>query len=149
MRRSYSRVLRSFVAVLLLSTFALGTAPAQARRTAGPITLTIWWWGEQEAKGAQGWMNETIRLYEKAHPNIRIKAVLQTTDGLYPAFLAAARAHRGPDIQYLWGGINTLSIAWPGYIAPMSDYIPAGELKHYLNRQEDTYMGKVWSAPWY
>ena len=149
MRRSYSRVLCSLAAALLLGGFARGTAPAQAHRAASPITLTIWWWGEQEAKGAQGWMNETIRLFEQAHPNIRIKAVLQTTNGLYPAFEAAARAHRGPDIQYLWGGINTLSEAWPGYIAPMSDYIPARELKHYLNRQEDTYMGKVWSAPWY
>ena len=27
--------------------------------------------------------------------------MLQTTNGLYPAFEAAARAHRGPDIQYL------------------------------------------------
>src|SRR2546426_10077522 len=107
MRRSYSRVLRSFVAVLLLSTFALGTAPAQARRTAGPITLTIWWWGEQEAKGAQGWMNETIRLYEKAHPNIRIKAVLLTSEGLFPAFLAAARKMRGPGMQNLSTHITT------------------------------------------
>src|ERR687883_400841 len=96
MQRSYSRVLRSLAAALLLGGFALGTAPVQAHHTASPITLTIWWWGEQEAKGAQGWMNETIRLYEKAHPNIRIKAVLQTTNGLYPAFDAAAapRDHR-------------------------------------------------------
>ncbi|HVA88660.1 MAG TPA: hypothetical protein VNL71_02350, partial [Chloroflexota bacterium] len=77
----------------------------QVSRAADKTTLTMWWWGEQEAQGAQGWMNETIRLYEKAHPNIVINAVLQTTNGLVPSFETAAKAHRGPDIQYLWGGI--------------------------------------------
>ena len=31
----------------------------------------------------------------------------------------------------------------------MSDYIPKSELAHYLNAKEDTYDGKVWTAPWY
>ena len=31
----------------------------------------------------------------------------------------------------------------------MSDYIPASELKHYINTAEDTYNGKVWTAGWY
>lgn len=149
MRFLRSSTVRVAGAALLLGALALGATPAYVSRAASPITLTMWWWGDQEAQGAQGWVNETIRLYEKAHPNITIKAVLQTTNGLVPAFETAARAHRGPDIEYLWGGINTLAEAWPGYLAPISDYIPAGELKHYLNRSEETYNGKIWSAPWY
>jgi raffinose/stachyose/melibiose transport system substrate-binding protein len=149
MHRYRVRLLTGVAVLALFSTYAMGPGTAQAHRAAGPTTLTMWWWGDQEAHGAKGWVDETIKLYEKAHPNIVIKAVLQTTNGLYPAFETAARAHRGPDIEYLWGGINTLSEAWPGYVAPISDYIPASELEHYLNRQEDTYAGKVWSAPWY
>src|SRR5579859_7764014 len=141
MRFPLARAFLSIGAVLLL---AGGILPAHAQPSRDSITLTVWWWGEQEASGAKGWMDETVRLYEKAHPNITINTVLQTTNGLYPAFIAAAKAHRGPDIQYLWGGINTLEEVWPGYVAPISDYIPATELQHYLNRQEDTYAGKVW-----
>jgi multiple sugar transport system substrate-binding protein len=129
--------------------FTLGPVGARADHAASQITLTVWWWGDQEAHGAKGWMNQTIKLYEKKHRDIKINAVLQTTDGLYPAFETAAKAHRGPDIQYLWGGINTLTEAWPGYVTPISDLIPASELKHYLNKGEDTYNGKVWSAAWY
>ena len=115
----------------------------------GPVKLTMWWWGEQEAAGAKKWLNDTVALYQKKHPNITIKTVLQTTDGLIPAFKAAAAAKKGPDIQYFWGGIWSLDDAWAGNQKPVSDYIPASELKHYLNASEDTYGGKVWTAPWY
>lgn len=143
--------IRAMAVAAALAALVAGVAPAHVTgaHAAGKTTLTMWWWGEQEAQGAQKWLNESIALYEKAHPNIAINPVLQTTNGLVPAFETAAKARRGPDIQYLWGGINTLAEAWPGYIAPMSDYIPASELKHYLNTSEDTYNGKIWSAPWY
>src|SRR5207244_4725658 len=62
---------------------------------------------------------------------------------------AAAAAKKGPDLQYFWGGIWSLEDAWAGSTKPVSDYIPAAELKHYLNTAEDTYNGKVWTAGWY
>ena len=90
-----------------------------------------------------------MALYHKKHPNVTIKTVLQTTNGLVPAFKAAAAAKKGPDIQYFWGGIWSLEDAWAGSTKPVSDYIPASELKHYINTAEDTYNGKVWTAGWY
>src|SRR5690242_2007814 len=115
----------------------------------GPVNLTMWWWGEQEAAGAKKWLADTIALYHKKHPNVTIKTVLQTTNGLVPAFKAAAAAKKGPDLQYFWGGIWSLEDAWAGSTKPVSDYIPKSELKHYLNTSEDTYNGKVWTAGWY
>jgi raffinose/stachyose/melibiose transport system substrate-binding protein len=113
------------------------------------VSLTMWWWGEQEAAGAKQWLTDTIGLYNKKHRNVTIKTVLQTTDGLIPAFKAAAAAKKGPDIQYFWGGIWSLEDAWAGNTKPVSDYIPRSELKHYLNASEETYAGKIWTAPWY
>jgi multiple sugar transport system substrate-binding protein len=75
-------------------------APVQPTAAAAePIKLVIWWWGEQEAPGAQKFMDETIAEYQKLHPNITIEAVLQSTDTLIPSFQAAAAAKDGPDIQ--------------------------------------------------
>ncbi|NUR75955.1 MAG: extracellular solute-binding protein [Thermoleophilia bacterium] len=126
-----------------------GQAAARAAFPTGPVHLTMWWWGEQEAAGAKGWLADTVRLYEQKHPNVTIKTVLQTTDGLIPSFKAAAAAKKGPDLQYFWGGIWSVGDAWAGNTKPVSDYIPRSELRHYLNIREDTWNGKVWTAPWY
>ena len=145
------------VVATLAAAALLGSAASAARPNthsaqqdpSAPVNLTMWWWGEQEAAGAKNWLAQTINLYEKKHPNVKIKTVLQTTDGLIPAFKAAAAAKKGPDIQYFWGGIWSLDDAWLGNQKPVSDYIPKSELRHYLNAKEDTYAGKVWTAPWY
>lgn len=151
-RKLQLAVVAAALAAALMATAALAARTSATSKTAfptGPVNLTMWWWGEQEAAGAKGWLNQTIALYAKKHPNVKIKTVLQTTDGLIPAFKAAAAAKKGPDIQYFWGGIWSLDDAWAGNTKPVSDYIPKSELKHYLNASEDTYDGKVWTAPWY
>jgi raffinose/stachyose/melibiose transport system substrate-binding protein len=38
---------------------------------------------------------------------------------------------------------------WKDWIRPISDYLPASETKHYLNGTEDTFQGKLMTAPWY
>lgn len=137
-------------AALLGSTASAAPTARRAQQdSSANVNLTMWWWGEQEAAGAKNWLAQTIKLYEKKHPTVSIKTVLQTTDGLIPAFKAAAAAKKGPDIQYFWGGIWSLDDAWLGNTKPVSDYIPKSELRHYLNAKEDTYAGKVWTAPWY
>ncbi len=124
-------------------------APAAAPAEAEPIKLTIWWWGEQEAPGAEAWLNETMALYTEANPNITFEAVLQSTDTLIPAFQSAAAAKEGPDIQYFWGGVWTIENAWTDAIIPVDDLIPADEWDHYLNVFERQYDGKTWGVPWY
>jgi raffinose/stachyose/melibiose transport system substrate-binding protein len=120
-----------------------------ASSSSGPVKLTMWWWGDQEAAGMKNFVADSVAKYEAAHPNITIDTVLQSTDNLMPNFAAAAKAKQGPDIEYRWGGIWNLQDAWDGNLAPVSDYIPQDELSHYLNASEDTSGGKVWTAPWY
>ncbi len=123
-----------------------GSTPASST---GPVKLTMWWWGDQEAAGMKNFVADSVQKYEAEHPNITIDTVLQSTDNLMPNFAAAAKAKQGPDIEYRWGGIWNLQDAWDGNLAAMSDYIPQDELAHYLNASEDTSGGKVWTAPWY
>jgi len=133
---------------IVLGGFGASLKSSRAYPT-GPVNLTMWWWGEDEAKGAKNWLAQTVKLYQKKHPNVTIKTVLQTTNGLIPAFKAAAAAKKGPDIQYFWPAIWTLEDAWAGNTRPVSDYIPKQELAHYLNSADNTFGGKVWTAGWY
>ena len=109
----------------------------------------MWWWGNQEAHGATAFLADSVKKYEAAHPNIKIVTKLQSTAGLVPAFQAAAAAKKGPDIEYFWGGINTLEDGWAGNITPISTLLPQSEWKHYINGGEDTSGGKLYTAPWY
>lgn len=158
---SAKRALAALVAVAMLALPACGGSSAgrdavdRQRVTAGPyptedVTLTMWWWGEQEVPGAKKWLQATIAAYEKKHPNVTIKPVLQTTDSLIPAFKAAAAAEKGPDLQYFWGGIYSQDPGWNDSITPVSDLIDKDELAHYTNAStEATFGDDVWTAPWY
>ncbi len=164
--KSIVRILVALVIAALLITSCTPTAtpPPAAQKTeppaaqetkapekpaAEPVKLVVWWWGEQEAPGAQKFMDETIAMYQKEHPNVTIEAVLQSTDTLIPSFQSAAAAKEGPDIQYFWGGVWTLENAWSGAIIPLDDLIPADEMKHYINNFERAYDGKQWGIGWY
>ncbi|MFL6111193.1 MAG: ABC transporter substrate-binding protein, partial [Catenulispora sp.] len=56
---------------------------------------------------------------------------------------------QGPTIMYLWGGIYTMGAVWKGWIVPISDFVGMDEAAHYINKQEATWDGKIWSAAWY
>lgn len=146
--RTTLRVLMLF-ALLALLVSACGAPAADTPADAEPIRLTIWWWGEQEAPGAQAWLDETMALYTEAHPNVTFEAVLQSTDTLIPAFQSAAAAQQGPDIQYFWGGVWTIENVWTGAIIPLDDLIPPEEWAHYINVFERQYDGQTWGVPWY
>ena len=42
-----------------------------------------------------------------------------------------------------------LSQVWAGAVTPISDLVPADEIKHWANTNENMYDGKLWAAPLY
>jgi raffinose/stachyose/melibiose transport system substrate-binding protein len=124
-------------------------APAVSNPSGGKVSLTFWWWAESDAPGADKWMAETVADYEKLNPNVTVNVVPQSTDTLISAFTAAASAKSGPDLASQWATIPILSQVWAGAVNPISDLVPADEMKHWINTNENLYNGKVWAAPMY
>ncbi len=114
-----------------------------------PIKLTMWWWGEQDAPGLEGWIKQAIADYEAQNPNIKVDAVLQGTDETIPAFHAAVEAGSGPDIATLWYGMYMWEDVWAGNVVPISDYVPEEELSHWIGKKMSTFDGKVWAIDLY
>ena len=76
----------------------LSRGTASASTTAfptGPVHLTMWWWGEQEAAGAKKWLAQTVALYHKLrqHPWAPYQSWSGNTGGHHdcykPGFLGA------------------------------------------------------------
>jgi ABC-type glycerol-3-phosphate transport system substrate-binding protein len=112
-------------------------------------TLTYWYWAESDAPGANKWMNAMIAKYERLHPKVHIKLVLQSTDTLIGAFKTAAQTKKGPDIATQWATLPVLTPAWTGASVPISDYIPKSETANWIGTQENLSDGKLWGMPIY
>jgi multiple sugar transport system substrate-binding protein len=111
--------------------------------------LTYWYWAESDAPGANKWMNAMIAQYEKLHPKVHIKLVLQGTDTLIGAFKTAAQTKKGPDIATQWATLPVLTPAWTGASVPISDYVPKSETDNWIGTQENMSDGKLWGMPIY
>lgn len=111
--------------------------------------LTYWYWAESDAPGANKWMQAMIQRYEKLHPKVHIKLVLQSTDTLIGAFRTAAQTQKGPDIATQWATLPVLTAAWTGASAPISDYVPKSETDNWIGTQENMSDGKLWGMPTY
>lgn len=117
----------------------------------GKYTLTVWYWGEQEAPGYKAYMEEMVKRYEKENPDITVEAILQESDNLYSAFRTAEAAEEGPDIQYMWGGTQAMEDVWKGNVAPISDYLSEDDLSviERASLMETNWNDKQWGIPAY
>jgi ABC-type glycerol-3-phosphate transport system substrate-binding protein len=109
----------------------------------------MWFWGNDDAPGADDWLAATVKSYEAANPNVTINVVTQPTPTFIATFQTAAASKSGPDIAAQWATGPVLTQVWGGAITPISDLVPADEVKHWLNTSENTYDGKVWAMPLY
>jgi ABC-type glycerol-3-phosphate transport system substrate-binding protein len=142
------------IAILLIFSFTFvfagkGDEKAGGGKAEGPVELVFWWWGEQEAQGLEGWVNETVELFEAEYPNITVETVLQATENVIDDFTTASAAGTPPDLQYLWNGIYHQENVWLGYVEPLDDWIPADELKHMYASELSNFQGKQYRSGWY
>jgi raffinose/stachyose/melibiose transport system substrate-binding protein len=116
---------------------------------AGKVTLTMWWLGDQEVPGIQGWMKQIVQKYEQLHPNVTIKQVVQSTDTWTQTQEIACKGKSGPDLWYSWAGTWSLEPGWQGCTVPNEAVLSSEDLSHTPNTAESRWQGKTWSYPLY
>jgi raffinose/stachyose/melibiose transport system substrate-binding protein len=144
-------VLGGLVATLAVCAAAFAASAFSGTTADDPnsANLTYWYWAESDAPGANSWLKKEVALYEKAHPKVKISIVLQSTDTLTSAFTTAAQTKSGPDIATQWATLPVLTPAWNGASVPISDYVPASEIKNWIGTAENKSEGKIWAMPQY
>jgi len=152
MSRKHVLAVLGAATVVSAAVFASSAVSKTSRTTADDpnnANLTYWYWAESDAPGANGWIKKEVALYEKAHPKVKISVVTQSTDTLTSAFTTAAQTKSGPDIATQWATLPTLTPAWNGASVPISDYVPASEIKNWISTPENMWQGKLWAMPQY
>jgi raffinose/stachyose/melibiose transport system substrate-binding protein len=152
MRRKH--VLAALGVVLAVGAAAFAaTAASKTAQAPGDdpndASLTYWYWAEPDAPGANNWLKKQVAAYEKLHPKVKIKIVVQSTDTLTSAFTTAAQTKSGPDIATQWATLPVLTAAWNGASVPISEYVPAKEIKNWIGTAENMSGGKLWAMPQY
>src|SRR3954465_6159077 len=153
-----ARNTRRWVAAIAVTALALTTAlsvgsagpkSTKAGQAKATTNLTMWFWGNDDAPGADKWLAAAVKSYEAKNPSIKIKVVTQPVAPFIATFQAAAAAKSGPDIAAQWATGPVLTQVWGGAITAISDLVPKDEVAHWLNTSENTYNGKVWAMPLY
>jgi raffinose/stachyose/melibiose transport system substrate-binding protein len=131
-----------FVLVLSFLFLAFGASAAGKK-------LVLWWWGEQEFTGLTGWLTDTIAVFEKEHPDVKVEPTLQATENVFSDFPTASAAGNPPDLQYMWNGIYTMEWAWLGYTEPLNKYFSKQELDRMYSLPLTSFEGNAYRAGWY
>ena len=124
---------------------ALAGSAFPAWRARAAEELTMWWWGEQELPGLQGYVDEVVKRYTAA----TVKPMLQDTAVVISQFQTAAAAGNAPDIQFLWNGIYHMESVWLGYLAPLSGLVNDDVLKASQPTLLSHFDGKIYRMGWY
>lgn len=140
-----SIIFSCFMAILLSPLYAGGKSE-QEQET---IKLTVWWWGEQEAPGAEEWFKESAEMFHQENPKITVECVLQSTEGLQPAISAAIEAGQGPDIVGNWAGVDTYDMMIKQQILPLDDLLTSEVIENTLLKFMVSFEGKLYAIPFY
>jgi raffinose/stachyose/melibiose transport system substrate-binding protein len=141
--------MRRGMRTLVVLVLALGLLTAALQASAAPKKLVMWWWGEQEFTGLTGWLNDTIAIFEKEHPDVKVEATLQATENVFSDFPTASAAGNAPDLQYMWNGVYCMDWAWQGFVEPLNNYFTKQELDRMFSIPLTSYDGKAYRAGWY
>lgn len=143
---------RSFlkIAATTTSAAALGAnlVACGSTNNGGTVTIQYWdWWVSQAP-----WVDNEIKLFEAAHPNIKIKKTTNATATYDNLFNLAVKSNKQPDVFMITGTATPLNAqAQKGWLMPIDKWIndtwksrfPPGT----FHEGNNVFGGKTYTAP--
>ena len=134
-----ARNTRRWVAAIAVTALALTTAlsvgsagakSTKAGQAKATTNLTMWFWGNDDAPGANKWLAAAVKAYEAKNPSIKIKVVAQATSrrSSRPSRPRPPRS-RGPTSPRSGRPGPVLTQVWGGAITAISDLVPKSEIE--------------------
>jgi raffinose/stachyose/melibiose transport system substrate-binding protein len=126
-RGAISRKAIGTACAILVGAATLAACSSSSSGSSGqPVTLTIWQNGNLQDTGF-GFINDVIKNFEKAHPNVNVQVVAKPQDNYFALLQTALISHNGPDIADVYAGSYLTNLI--PYFANLNQYISASTRK--------------------
>jgi ABC-type glycerol-3-phosphate transport system substrate-binding protein len=113
----------------------------------GVVTINHWdWWVSQAP-----WVDNEIKLFEQAHPNIKIKKTTQVTNTYANLFALSVQSNNEPDVFMIAQTPNLNDQVARGWLLPLDKWATASWKDQFpqgsFHEGNNVFNGKVYSAP--
>jgi ABC-type glycerol-3-phosphate transport system substrate-binding protein len=111
------------------------------------VTIKYWdWWVSQAP-----WVDNEIKLFQKAHPNIQIKKTTQSSDKYANLYALAVKSQNAPDVAMVPLNPKTVIQVSQDWFMPVDKWANSAWKARFpegvLHDGTNTFKGKLYSAP--
>ena len=117
--------------------------------SAGDVTIKLWWLGDLEAPGIEGWMDQMVQQFQTEYPNVTVETTLYETGTWIQTQQTACQSGSGPDLWYNWSGTWSLEPAWKGCTVPNETVVAPVDIDANPQVAETLWEGQTWVFPLY
>jgi ABC-type glycerol-3-phosphate transport system substrate-binding protein len=113
----------------------------------GGVTVNYWdWWVSQAP-----WVDNEIKLFQQAHPDIKIKKTTQVTNTYPNLFALAVQSNTEPDVFMIPATPNLNDQVARGWLMPINKWADASWQAQFpqgtFHEGNDVFNGKIYTAP--
>ena len=143
-----------FLAIMMMVSIVIAGCSSNSSSNEGAAedgVTQITLWHMEEPPNRVDRFNEVIEAFNKANPDIKVTAQVQSWDDAYSKFPAAIQAGNGPDLLFTLPDYTTL-IKDLGVVQPVDDILAKLDEKHQFIDAAVTpyqYEDKTWALPVY
>lgn len=143
-----------FLAIMMMVSIVIAGCSSNSSSNEGEAedgVTQITLWHMEEPPNRVDRFNEVIEAFNKANPDIKVTAQVQSWDDAYSKFPAAIQAGNGPDLLFTLPDYTTL-IKDLGVVQPVDDILAKLDEKHQFIDAAVTpyqYEDKTWALPVY
>jgi ABC-type glycerol-3-phosphate transport system substrate-binding protein len=146
-RRRFLQTAATVAGAATLGETLIACGSTSGGTSASTVTLNYWDYFVSQAP----WVDNEIKLFQKAHPNIKIKKTTKVTDTYANLFALAVQSNNEPDVFMIPGNPTLPEQVQRGWLMPLDKWatpswrstFPEGTFAEHSNMVG----GKVYSAP--
>lgn len=146
-RRRFLQTAAATVGAATLGDALVACGGSSGSTNSSVVTLNYWDYFVSQAP----WLDNEIKLFEKAHPNIKVKKTTKVTDTYANLFALSVQSNNEPDVFVIPGTPKFNEIVQRGWLMPVDKWANASWRSRFPDKTflEGSNMvgGKLYSAP--